>query len=502
MDYILGIDLGTSGAKAAILDRSGRIAGLGRREYTVVTSQPGWAEQDPAVWQEAITATTREALAQAAVPPARIAAIGLSAQMHTTVCLDAAGRVLRPAITWADQRSHAEVDEVYRRLGKATLGRWTQNPLAAGFTLATLLWLQRCEPAVYAAIAHILLPKDYLRYFLTGAIGTDATDASATSLMDVAAGAWNAELLDICNINPAILPPIHGSTEVAGHLRAEAAAALGLPEGIPVAFGAADQAAQAIGNGIISPGLLSCTIGTGGQLFAPSAAPIYDPELRLHTYCHAVPERWYIMAATLSAGLSLNWLRRQILAGGSYQALADAAAATPPGAEGLIFLPYLAGERTPHMDPGARGVFAGLTLRHDRAYLIRAVMEGVVFSLRQGLALIEDLGVPVTRVIASGGGTRHPLWLQLQADILKHGIYRSTTEEAAATGAGLLAGVAAGLYPDIATACAQAVHQAGEVVAPDPERAALYDAAFQRYVDLYPALASWNQANRGGDEPD
>ena len=489
MDYMLGLDIGTSGAKAVIVDTAGNIVGVGRREYGLATPRPGWAEQDPALWIDAAVRTTREALAQAAIRPHDIAAIGLSGQMHTTVCLDRHGAPLRPAITWADQRTAPQVQAVYRRLGRERLAHWTQNPLATGFTLANLLWLQENEPATYAAIAHVLLPKDYLRYYLTGEIGTDATDASGTSLMDVAAGRWNAELLDIFSINPAIVPEIHQSAAVAGTLRAEAASALGLRADIPVAYGSADQPAQAVGNGIIRPGVLSSTIGTGGQLLAPNAAPAYDPELRLHTFCHAVPNLWYNLAAILTAGLSFAWLR-QVLHADSYAALADEAAKAPPGADGLFFLPHLAGERTPHMNPSARGVFFGLTLRHDRRHLARAVMEGVVFSLRQGLELIKSLGVPVKRVIASGGSTRHPLWLQLQADIYNAAVYQTRTEEAAAFGAALLGGVAAGMFGSIDDACAATVRISDLVVQPDSGNVRLYDTLYRQYTELYPALSA------------
>jgi xylulokinase len=487
MDYLLGIDLGTSGAKTMIVDSDGKTLGVGRREYGIDTPQPGWAEQDPNVWVAAAIATTREALAQAECSPEDIAAIGLSAQMHTTVCLDHSGALLRPAIIWADQRSSPQVAEVYQRLGREKLAHWTQNPLAAGFTLATLLWLQENEPETYTNLGHVILPKDYLRYYLTGEIGTEASDASATSLMDVVAGTWNQELLEVCDINPAVLPTIATTTAIAGELRAEAAAALGLRPGIPVIYGCADQPAQAVGNAVIRLGTLCSAIGTGGQLQAPSTSPAYDPELRLHTYCHAEPGLWYIMAATLAAGLSFSWLRR-LLQVDSYAALADAAASVPPGADGLLFLPYLAGERTPYMDPAARGVFCGLTLRHGQGHLARAVMEGVVFSLRQGLDLIMGLGVPVERMVASGGATRHPLWLQLQADIYGCDIYPTRSEEGPAFGAALLAGVGVGIYGSAAEACVRAVPAGDVVVQPDAENIARYDRIYGEYTALYPAL--------------
>jgi xylulokinase len=486
--YLAGIDLGTSGVRAVILDGAGRLKGSGHREFGIDTPQPGWAEQDPEVWLRATAGAVRQALCEVGSLPGSIRGLGLSGQMHTTVCLDRQGQVLRPAIVWADQRSKQQVAQVYEQFGKARLGAWTANPLATGFTLASLLWLRQHEPHTFARIAHVLLPKDYLRYTLTGQLATEVTDAAATLLMDVARRAWNDDLLAALELDRAILPPIYESAEVAGRLQPEAAAALDVSPGLPVVYGGGDQSMQAVGHGIIQRGLLSCTIGTGGQLFAPTGTPVYDPELRLHTFCHAMPGWWFVMAATLSAGLSLNWWRHKVAGGEPYAALAGAAQAVPPGADGLLFVPYLVGERTPHMDPSARGAFVGLTLRHERAHLTRAIMEGVVFSLRQGLQLMMDLGLPVERVVASGGGTRHPLWLQLQADIFNRDIYQTEVDEAAAHGAALLAGVGVGVYQDVADACAHAVRWKDVVVTPRPQNVAVYDEVFARYQRLYPAL--------------
>lgn len=335
------------------------------------------------------------------------------------------------------------------------------------------------EPDIAQKISHILLPKDFLRYRLTGELGSEPSDASSTSLFDTTHLCWSQELLDRLDINPTILPPLHGSSEVAGALLKDVAQSCGLRTGMPIVFGGGDQACQALGHGLYDPGMISCTIGTGGQLLAPIKSPTYDPELRLHTYCHAFPGRWFQMAATLSAGLSLKWLRDNLFRSETYQDLADLAATVPPGSEGFFFLPYLVGERTPHMDPNARGAFIGLTLRHGHAHLVRAVMEGVVLSLRSGLDLMVDLEVQVDKIIASGGGVAHPLWLQLQADIFNRPIYRTTTTASAAVGAALLAGTGVGLYPDLATACKQAIRFQTEVVHPNVENA-------RRYTDIYP----------------
>lgn len=486
--YLVGIDLGTSGARAVVVDCVGQLKGIGAQEYPINTPQPGWAEQDPADWVSAAVRAVRQALAQADIPIAHIAGLGLSGQMHTTVCLDQEGRVLRPAIVWADQRTQQQVERVYQQIGRERLAMWTANPLAAGFTLANLLWLRDHEPESFAHTAQVLLPKDYLRYYLTGRIATEVTDAAGTSMFDVAHRTWNRELLAALDLDGRWLPVVHESAEVAGAVSAEAATATGLPEGLPVVLGGSDQSMQAIGHGIIQPRLLSCSIGTGGQLLSPVDVPVYDPQLRLHTYCHALPQLWFVMAATLSAGLSLNWWRHKVLGAESYTSLADAAQEVSPGADGLFFLPHLVGERTPHMDPAARGAFVGLTLRHTRAHLTRALKEGVVFSLRAGLELMLELGIRVERVVASGGGTRHPLWLRLQADIFNRAVYLTHAEEAAATGAALLAGVGVGIYRDVADACARCVRWQDQVIEPDALSAARYHELFERYQRLYPAL--------------
>lgn len=485
---LIGTDLGTSSAKTVIVDQHGRLLACAAQEYGVHTPRPGWAEQDPQAWFQAALQTMRAALNKAAVPPGQIVAIGLSGQMHGTVCLDAQGQALRPAIIWPDQRSHQQVERVYHELGRERLGQWTANPLATGFMLATWLWLREHEPDTYRATAHLLLPKDYVRYRLTGELGTEASDASSTLLLDTARRRWSTALLETLEVAPGLLPPLHGSAEVAGGLRGDVAEATGLRQGTPVVYGGGDQAMQALGHGVVEPGVVSCTIGTGGQLLAPLLEPVHDPSLRLHLFCHVLPERWYLMAATLAAGLSLKWLRDNVFENRSYQALADVAAEAPPGSEGLFFLPHLAGERTPYMDPGSKAAFVGLTLRHDRGHVVRAAMEGVVMALRQGLELMVELGVSVERIVASGGATQHPLWLQLQADVLKRPIHQTRTVEAAAVGAALLAGVGAGIYPDALTACQRTVKKRDEIIHPIPKNVARYERAYRTFGQLYPAL--------------
>jgi len=489
---LMGVDLGTSSTKTVLIDRtSGRVLALAAREYPVDTPRPGWAEQDPEAWLDAATETMAEALELAHVAPEEVAGIGLSGQMHGTVCLGRNGHALRPAIIWADQRSGDQVAWVYRELGEEQLGAWTGNPLATGFMLASWLWLRDEMPEVARATARLLLPKDYLRYRLTGELGSEPSDGSSTLLFDTAGRKWSAPLQEALGIDPALLPPVRESAEVAGGLRTEIAALTGLRAGTPVVFGGSDQALQALGHGVVEPGIVSCTIGTGGQLFAPAPAPVYDPQLRLHLFCHALPDRWHLEAAILAAGLSLRWLRDNVLEGWSYASLADAADRVPPGSERLFFLPHLAGERTPHMDPQATGAFVGLTLRHKREHMARAVMEGVVFALRQGLELmLSKVGVPVERIVASGGATAHPLWLQLQADIFNRPIYRTATIEASAVGAALLAGVGAGIYPNALEACRRTVAWRDEVIEPHPENVVRYEEAYGTFCRLYPALAA------------
>ncbi|MBN1875378.1 MAG: xylulokinase [Anaerolineae bacterium] len=492
MSALMGIDLGTSSLKTVIVTLEGQVVATAAREYEVTMPQPGWAEQLPEAWVEGTLAAIREVLDAARVSvglePAQVRAIGLSGQMHGTVCVDVQGRVVRPAIIWADQRSGAQVARVMSEIGPERLGQWTGNPLATGFMLATWLWLREHEPEMVRRTKTVLLPKDYLRYRLTGEIGTEPSDAASTLLFDTARCVWSEPLLAVLDIDVGLLPSVYPSAAIAGKILPEIADATGLLAGTPVIYGGSDQAMQALGHGVIAPGVLSSTIGTGGQLFAPTSSPAYDPQVRLHCFCHVLPGMWHLESAMLSAGMSLRWLRDTVFSGTPYREIADAAASIPPGAEGLFFLPYLVGERTPHMDPRARGAFVGLTLRHGRAHMARAVMEGVVFGLRQGLDLMLGLGVPVARVVASGGAVRHPLWLQLQADIFNRSLYRTETVESAAVGAALLSGVGVGCYTDAPEAVRRTVHWQGSVIEPVSARVAYYAELYATFCTLYPAL--------------
>jgi len=458
-----------------LIDEVGQLRASAFREYTPDLPRPGWAEQDPDVWLNAAISAVREAIEISGVDRNSIAGLGFSGQMHSAVFLDRDQRVIRPAILWLDTRSTKQVAELNRSIGRSRLAEWMGNPVMPGFMLPSLLWVKEEEPATWDQLAHVMLAKDYVRLRLTGEIATDHSDASSTAILDVQQRRWCTELLRAVNIPIDLLPPLRSSAEIVGQLLPGMAEAMSLPAGLPVICGAGDQEAQAIGNGIIRSGLLSSTIGTGGQLFTSIDRYRSDPQLRIHTFCHALPDVWHWQAATLTAGASLRWLRDEVLGGRySYQELADAAASIEPGAEGLMFHPYLAGERTPHMDPNLRGSFVGLTLRHSWKHMARAVMEGVVFSLFDGLALMYDLGANFDQVIASGGGTKHPLWLQLQADVFGVPVRTAQTPEAAAFGAALLAGVGAGVFEDIPQACAQCVKWSEEAVHPRAETTALY----------------------------
>jgi xylulokinase len=473
--YLLGLDIGTSGLKCVLIDEVGQLCASSFREYTPDLPQPGWAEQNPDVWLHTAISAVREVLAISGVDRHSIAGLSFSGQMHSTVFLGRNQHLIRPAILWLDTRSTRQVEELNHSIGRSQIAQWISNPVMPGFMLSSLVWVRDNEPEVWSRVAHVLLAKDYVRLRLTGEIATDPSDASSTALLDVQHRAWCAELLRTVAIPIDRLPPLQPSTEIAGRLRPDMAEALNLPAGLPVICGAGDQEAQAIGNGIIRSGLLSSTIGTGGQLFTPIDRYRSDPQLRIHTFCHAIPDVWHWQASTLTAGASLRWLRDEILGGRySYQELTDAAQTIEPGAEGLCFRPYLAGERTPHMNPNLRGSFTGLTLRHSWKHLARAVMEGVVFSLFDGLELMRDLGAQVDRVIASGGGTKHPLWLQLQADVFGLPVRTTQMPEAAAFGAALIAGVGAGVYADVAAACERCVKWSEEVYQPREEMTQVY----------------------------
>jgi xylulokinase len=455
---LVGIDVGTSGLKAIALSETGEILARAEHDYPLSTPQPGWAEQDPEAWARAADA----ALGGLGVEPA---SIGWSGQMHGLVVLDERGEVIRPAILWNDQRTAAECTEIEDRIGLERLIQLTGNRALTGFTAPKLLWLRRHEPESYARIRHVLLPKDYVRFRRTGEHAIDVADASGTLLFDVANRRWSEEVLDALELPAAWLPPSHESTEIAG---------------------GGDQAAGALGVGIDRPGPLSVVLGTSGVVFAALEAYRPEPEARLHTFCHAVPGTWHAMGVMLSAAGALQWLRHA-LGDAPYDELLAEAAGWPPGSEGLLFQPYLQGERTPHADPDARGAFVGLQTRHDRGALVRAVLEGVAYGLRDSLELLRAVGVDAHVGRVSGGGARSELWLRIVASILNLPLERTEAEEGAAFGAALLGGVQAGVFADAHEAVAATV-RVRDRVDPEPAWRAAYEEGYARYRQLYPTL--------------
>ena len=474
MRAAIGLDIGTTAVKALALDETGAVLARAEVGYPLSIPRPGWAEQDPAEWWRA----TEQALAALRVDEAT--GIGLSGQMHGLVALDASGRVIRPAILWNDGRTAAECDEIEQRIGLGELIARTGNRALTGFTAPKLLWLRNHEPHHYARIAQVMLPKDYVRLRLCGEHATDMADASGTLLLDVARRRWSESVLDALEIDPAWLPRLLESPEPSGETGA----------GVPIAAGAGDQAAGALGVGVDRPGPLSIALGTSGVVFAALPEFAADESARVHAFCHAVPGGWHAMGVMLSAAGSLQWLRDVAAPGVDFGELFEAAAAWEPGAEGLTFLPYLAGERTPHADPGARGSFTGLSLRHDRGALVRAVLEGVAYGLRDSLDLLRELGVAPGRARVSGGGARSELWLRIIASVLETPLERPVVEEGAAYGAALLGGVAAGVWPDVQAAVASCVRVRDEVE-PEPAWVAAYAAGRERFRALYPALRTF-----------
>jgi xylulokinase len=454
---LLGIDVSTTAVKALLLDAHGRVAAEAAHPLRLETPRPLWAEQDPETWWEGAQASIRAALAQAGAAAGEVAAIGLTGQMHGLVVLDEHGAVLRPAILWNDQRTGAQCDEIRERVGRERLLRLTGNDALTGFTAPKIVWVREAEPDVYARIRHVLLPKDYLRYRLTGGFATDVADASGTLLLDLAKRRWSEDVLATLDIPAEWLPSVFEGPDVTGTMTTEAAQTTGVAPGTPVVAGGGDQAAGAIGVGAIESGTVSVVLGTSGVVFASTPAPLADGEGRVHAFCHAVPDRWHVMGVTLAAAGSLQWFRDTLCTDTSFETLMAEAAGVPPGSEGLVFLPYLAGERTPYPDPYARGAFVGLTLRHRRGHLVRAVLEGVACSLRQCLELVDEVTMAsATRVMVSGGGARSQLWCEIVASVCGLAVEQLGDREGAAFGAALLAGVGAGVWPDVAAACATA----------------------------------------------
>ncbi|HEX4749327.1 MAG TPA: xylulokinase [Bryobacteraceae bacterium] len=494
--YWLGLDVGTGGSRALLVNADGRV----RFSFTVPHEEmrmehPMWAEQQPDDWWRASAAAVSGVLKQANADASAVHGIGLSGQMHGLVLLDEAGHVIRPALIWCDQRSQPEVDFINSKLGPENVVRWTANPMLTGWTLPKLLWVRDHDPESFAKVRHFLLPKDYIRYKLTGELATDVSDASGTGMLDVVKRAWSVDVMNGLGLDMSILPKLYESSEVTGHVSAETAALTGLAAGTPVVAGAGDQAASAIGNGIVAEGTVSCTIGTSGVVFAYLQQPAYDPGGRVHTFCHAIPNVWHVMGVTQGAGLSLQWTRSQITPLLTYDDLTKEAATSPPGAQGLFWLPYLMGERTPHLDANARACWIGLTAKHTRADLIRSVMEGVCYSQNDGFEIIRQLGAAPKVVRLSGGGAKSTFWLQMFADVFNTPVAILESQEGSAYGAALLALIGTGEYASAQEIGSRAVREV-DTKQPQTEAAEFYRKCYVVYQSLYPALRSSFQAIR------
>ena len=487
-NFFLGIDTSTTSSKALLVSESGEVVAVASSPHTLQTPHPLWSEQNPQEWWEAVSASIRSVLDKAGIGGEAVSAVGLTGQMHGLILLDEAGNVLRPAILWNDQRTQSQCDEIHRRIGKEKFIQITGNVALTGFTAPKVLWVAQNEPEVYARAKHVLLPKDYIRYRLTGKYALDKADGAGTVLFDLKARNWSDEVLSALDIPRSWMPPTFEGCEFTGHVNAEAALHTGLKSGTPVAAGGGDQAAQAVGVGAVKPGVVALTVGTSGVVFATTPAAMIEPEGRLHAFCHAVPGMWHFMGVMLSAAGSLQWYRDTLAPGVAFEDLLQEAERVPAGSEGLQFLPYLSGERTPYADPLARGAWIGLTLRHGRGHLTRAVLEGVSYGLKDSFTLIQNAGLgEIRQVRASGGGVKGALWRQILASVLESELVTVNTTEGAAFGAALLAGVGAGAWKDVPVACDEVVKIASRTP-PEPAQVEAYRKAYPLYRQLYPAL--------------
>jgi xylulokinase len=494
----LGIDVGTSGTKTLAIDEQGAIRAMATAEYPCEHPRPGWSEQHPDLWWDATVRTVREVLGAGRFRPEDVAGLGLSGQMHGSVFLDSGGRVIRPALLWNDQRTVEECREIEEKAGgRETLVRLVANPALTGFTAPKLLWVRAHEPKRWETVRQVLLPKDYVRFRLTGTYATEVSDASGTLLLDVANRCWSRELLEKLAIDPALLPPCYESHEVSAKISELGARATGLPAGTPVVGGGGDQPAGAVGNGIVRQGVVSATMGTSGVVFAHADRLGFDPAGRLQRGCHAVPGAWHVMGVVLAAGGSFQWFRNEL--GKAEVALARArgddpyylltaeAALAGPGAEGLFFLPYMTGERTPHFDPDAKAAWIGLTVRHGRPHMIRSLLEGATFAMRDSLELIREMGTKIEQVRVSGGGARNVLWRQIQADIYGCDVHTVNSTEGPAFGAALLAQVGTGGFSSVPEAC-DATIRLVDTTSVDRKAMALYHRSYAIYRQLYKDL--------------
>jgi len=495
MDYLIGFDVGTTSTRCILIDKSGRLIASSTKEYDMDTPRPGWAEQHPDTWWDAAVHTVREVLALSGIDPAGITAVGISGQMHGSVFLDKQGKVIRPALLWCDQRTASQCEAIYDTFGgEEEFIKLSYNKALTGFTAPKILWLREVEPESYRKLAHILLPKDYIRYRLSGTYATEVSDGSGTILMDISARTWSKDIIEGLKIDKDLLPPVYESSYISSQVSPEAAGITGLASGTPIAGGAGDQAGGAVGSGIVYEGIISDYLGTSGVVFAHSDKAVYDPRGRLHSFCHAVDGSWHLMGVTLAAAGSYKWYRDTFgilsdiedsyrdLSG--YELLNKQAEKAPPGSEGLLFLPYLSGERTPHADPYARGVFFGISYVHNASHFARSVMEGITYSQYDCLNLMKDTGISSDKVVLFGGGARSPLWRKITADIFSTRIVTLNVEEGPSYGAAIIAGVGAGVYPSVRQACSSILKEATET-RPHPGNAEKYARYYEIYRSLY-----------------
>ena len=488
--WFLGMDVGTGGTRAVVVDGAGKLVGTASSNHAPFRAEhPGWAEQDPEDWWRAAQEAIRGAIASTPEPKEPIAAIALTGQMHGAVMLDEKGAVLRPSLIWCDTRTQPECDWLTEKIGYERLIELTCNPALPNFTLTKILWVKKHQPEIFAKIRHIMCPKDYVRYRLTGEFAIDVQEASGTLLLDVTHRRWSREVAEAAGIDESWLPRVYESPEICARISEQAAGLTGLKAGTPVAAGAGDQGAGAVGMGILQPGSVSATIGTSGVVFAATAQPTKDPKGRLHTFCHAVPGLWHVMGVTQSAGLSLSWLKETFFAGQSYDTLNAEAAKIAAGSDGLLWGPYLLGERTPHLDPEVRAGFACIGVGSTAGHFVRAILEGVAYSLQDTFTLFAELGIPVSGIRLGGGGARGALWRRIQAGIYGHTVEVLTAEEGGAFGCALMAGVGAGHWANLDQACGQAIEVA-QRIDPDPADLAAYKTGYAAWRKLYPALKS------------
>jgi xylulokinase len=496
-DYIIGIDVGTTGTRALLVKPTGEVVASATCEYPLHTPRPGWAEQDPHDWWRATVEAIGAVMSQAGAKADEVRGLGLSGQQHGSVFLDEKGEVLREALLWCDQRTGPQCDWIHHTIGFEKVVEETLNPCLTGFQAPKIVWLRDHEPDLHRRLRMVLLPKDYVRYRLSGEFATEVSDAAGTSLLNVAKRDWSPVMVEGIGLTLGMLPKVYESPVASTTVSAAAAAEIGLRPGTPIAGGGGDNACSAVGNGVIAEGIVAVSVGTSGTVFSPMLQPKLDPKLRVHTFCHAVPGQWHVMGVMLSAGGSLRWYRDTLAQDEvrkakrrrvePYDVIIETAGKAPVGSEGLLFLPYLTGERTPYPDPNARGVFMGLGLRHGKPHLARAVMEGVCYGLRDSLEILREMRVPITEVRATGGGARSAFWRQMQCDVFGTPLVRMAIDEGAAFGAALLGGVAGGVWPDVPAACAATVGTR-EPVTPNEHAAAIYNTYYLLYRRLYPAL--------------